>query len=219
MSPALVIPFPSGRRSGNQGTPLIRPYATAATEKHQLSADRLVIGVPDLRGGKDDFRRFGYRPFPYPWVSVPDRSKPDLDTWARAIVETALVQDTPLILIAHGFGCLAAIRASSLQSQLIAGALLVAPPDPAAVGIAPERLDSTPDFPTVLVASEIDPSLAPARARALATRWGSELLGLGPTDPAGRRGPSSGLHAELDLLLRLCRRAMTISHSGAGVAS
>jgi predicted alpha/beta hydrolase family esterase len=98
------------------------------------------------------------------------------------------------------------VRAERFQSGLIAGALLVAPADPARFGIERAVPQVPLLFPTTLVASANDPWMSLENARLWAENWGSTFVPLGH---AGHINAQSGLGdwpAGLDELRWLCRR-------------
>ncbi len=166
-----------------------------------------VLMVPGLFGsGPDHWQSDWQRRHPrFDRVEQDDWTWPNLERWSRKVVETAIQADEPVILVAHSFGCLASVRASVFQSNLIAGALLVAPADPARFKIEAKLPQHTIDFPTTLVASTNDPWMPFAKAQAWAERWGSNFVQL---DGAGHVNVKSG-YSEwplgLELLERLCR--------------
>ena len=177
-------------------------------ELDRLDWDGPVLVAPGLRGSGDQhWQSLWERRFPqFRRVQQDDWSTPDLNGWARRIVETALQFDEPVLVIAHSFGCLATVKAETFQSNLIAGALLVAPANP-------ERFDagrSLPRapllFPSTVVASSDDPWMPLHAARDWAEHWGSEFVDLGPR---GHINADSGLGEWGEgraLLRRLCRR-------------
>lgn len=139
-------------------------------------------------------------------VEQSDWSQPDLDTWSRNIVEAALQQDQPVVVVAHSFGSLATVHAASYQSGLIAGALLVAPADPHKFGVEQRLPQQTLPFPTLMVASNSDPWLSAERAREWAGYWDSSFVNLGD---AGHINVDSGFTdwpQGLELLEWLCQR-------------
>lgn len=167
-----------------------------------------VLIVPGLRGsGAQHWQTHWERRFPhFRRVQQEDWQTPDLDAWARNIVEAALPLGAPALVIAHSFGCLAAVRAERFQSQLIAGALLVAPADPARFGVEAQLPQVPLLYPSTLIASQNDPWLSLVRARQWAERWGSRFVDLGAR---GHINADSGLGdwAEgLQQLDGLCRR-------------
>jgi predicted alpha/beta hydrolase family esterase len=167
--------------------------------------------VPGLPGSGADRRQSAWlRQLPrFARLDLSDPERRDLDTWARAIVEKAMTYVDPVIVIAHGFGCLATIRASSLQSQLIAGALLVAPADPAYLGLTSRLAAPGPDFPTVLATSDSDPWLSRERAHGLASDWGSEVAFLRHSGNIAPTMGFTGWKVGLELLERLCQRVVS----------
>jgi predicted alpha/beta hydrolase family esterase len=181
---------------------------TIESYEHDLAWRGPVLVVPGLYGSEAQHwqTRWEQR-FPhFERVEQDDWSLPDVDRWARRIVESALQFDGPALIVAHSFGCLAAVRAEKLQSNLIAGALLVAPADPARFGLE-HKLPQVPLlFPSTLIASTNDALLTVPRAQQLAERWGSHFVCVGAR---GHINAQSGLgewHAGLDQLDRLCRR-------------
>ncbi len=167
-----------------------------------------VLVVPGLGGSSErhwqslwqrrysDFQR----------VEQADWNTPDLDRWARTIVEAAVALDQPALVIAHSFGCLATVRAEVFQSGLIAGALLVAPAEPARFQAERQLLHTQLQFPSSVIASRNDPWITLANAKTWADRWGSEFVDLGL---AGHINADSGFGewaSGLDHLDWLCRR-------------
>lgn len=167
-----------------------------------------VLVVPGLYGSESlHWQTRWERRFPhFERVEQDDWSLPDVDRWAQRIVEAALHLDAPALIVAHSFGCLAAVRAEKLQSNLIAGALLVAPADPARFGLE-KKLPQVPLlFPSTLVASTNDALLPVSRAQQLAERWGSQFVCVGAK---GHINVQSGLgdwNQGLEQLEMLCRR-------------
>jgi uncharacterized protein len=116
-----------------------------------------------------------------------DWDTPDLDAWGEAIGR-ALEGVVRPIVVAHSFGCFAALAAAESGAN-ISAALLVAPAD---VGLlsadsrVPRRRLS---FPTTLVASTNDPWMKLMRAGELASVWGSRFV---PYRDAGHINAESG---------------------------
>lgn len=142
-----------------------------------------------------------------------DFAQPDLDAWARHIVETAAGLDAPPVVVAHSFGCLATVRAVLGHDAMIAGALLVAPADPARFGIPLALLDELIPAPSTLVASTNDPWLKLTKAGALAVTWGSRLVTLGAAGhvnaDSGHRSWPEGLALLRDLAERAAAAGTT----------
>lgn len=114
-------------------------------------------------------------------VEMPNWAFPRRSAWVEALDQAIAKAGEPPILVAHSLGCLAVAHWAREGSHEVVGALLVAPsdaersdaPDPIR-GFAPIPKSRLP-FPSLLVAAEDDPWLAPARAKDLARFWGSRL--------------------------------------------
>lgn len=121
-------------------------------------------------------------------VEQTDWGRPVLSRWAGAVVQAIDRAKGSVFLVAHSFGCLAAVVASQRRVDRIAGALLVAPADPArfaATGLrnafsdkALELPDRPLGIPSVLVASSNDPWMKLTAAAFWADRWGARLIAL-----------------------------------------
>jgi predicted alpha/beta hydrolase family esterase len=177
-----------------------------------------VLIAPGLFGsGPEHWQSAWQRQYPrFARVDQDDWSLPNLERWARRVVESAIDADEPVIVVAHSFGCLATVRAASFQSSLIAGALLVAPADPARFGVEAQLPQQTLEFPTTLVASTDDPWMPLDKAQRWAERWGSSLVKL---DAAGHINVKSGYTewpTGLELLERLCVDVRSVSRRSAG---
>jgi predicted alpha/beta hydrolase family esterase len=112
-------------------------------------------------------------------IEQPDWDAPDIDQWSVAISASLAKRSYPTTLIAHSFGCLAAVKSSVPGSLPITSALLVAPADPSHFGFSDTDLDFELPFRTTLVASRNDPWMTFDRARWWADRWASRLVDLG----------------------------------------
>ena len=95
--------------------------------------------------------------------------------------------ELPIAFVAHSLGChlVASWAALSPNVSKVAGALLVAPPDPLQANLPPQLhswrkpvLSKLP-FKTTLVASSNDPFCSAAAAQHLAQNWGAELVSIG----------------------------------------
>ncbi|HYN78209.1 MAG TPA: alpha/beta hydrolase [Lamprocystis sp. (in: g-proteobacteria)] len=139
-------------------------------------------------------------------VSGIDWDTPVAAVWAAAIRREIAHAPAPVWLVAHSFGCLAAVLAGSAQPERVAGALLVAPADPerfsptgqcgAAEAAGPSPGGLTPfipksplGFPSLVIGSRNDPWMALPRVCRWARRWGGEFVDLGK---AGHVNPDSG---------------------------
>lgn len=112
-------------------------------------------------------------------VSQQNWNDPHLPEWSSRVRRAISQAETPVFLIAHSFGALAAVQAASDHAAQVGGVLLVAPADPEHFGVS-EFLPRTPlPFPVIVVASANDPWMKLDRAEAWADAWGAELLNLG----------------------------------------
>ena len=112
-------------------------------------------------------------------------SDPDPADWSRAIERAVDAVDEPPVLVAHSLGVIAAWRwLVDHDDGRVAGAFLVAPPDPAAPGFPaaaagftlPERAVTTP---TLLVVSDDDPYCSTERAAAMGATLGADVRRIG----------------------------------------
>lgn len=126
-------------------------------------------------------------------VPMPDWNHPDRDAWCATLEAT--LQALPaeaggVLLAAHSLGCLtvahwAANDASTATRAKVAGALLVALPDPHGADFPSEIRGYVPlpmaplPFPSVVVASTDDPYCSTAFARRCADAWGSRYEEIG----------------------------------------
>ncbi|RKT47167.1 RBBP9/YdeN family alpha/beta hydrolase [Thiocapsa rosea] len=123
-----------------------------------------------------------------------DWDAPMLMTWADAVAVAIRGSSRPVWLVAHSFGCLAAITAAAGLSSRIAGALLVAPADPERFSLLGSkeagRDDDLPSiaahlprealsFPSLVVASANDPWMSSAKVAEWARCWESVVVDIG----------------------------------------
>lgn len=124
-----------------------------------------------------------------------DWDAPVLARWAGAVRREIDASPRAVWIVAHSFGCLASIVAATDRSDKVAGALLVAPADPARFGplglrdeldhpandLGPWLPQAYPGFPCVVVASTNDPWVRLSVAAYWANRWDARFINLGPT--------------------------------------
>lgn len=155
------------------------------------------------------------------WLSwlegeLPEARRVPHDEWSSPVlahrtgrVKQAIARSAgPVWLIAHGFGCLAAIMAASDRTDRVAGALLVTPADPERYGADGPLIEgeetiprkpsisgllpqTTLGFTSLVIASADDPDMRLVTASQWADRWGSRLLltsALGNIDPTVHQG-------------------------------
>ncbi|SHM47897.1 hypothetical protein SAMN05192549_101689 [Duganella sacchari] len=129
---------------------------------------------------------------------------PECDDWVAAIERAVQASGPQTLIVAHSLGCLAVAHwahsrvtgGAATDTNGIAGALLVAVPDPdgpvfpgAARGFAPLPTQRLP-FPSLIVASDDDPYAKADYAQRCAQAWGSRLYRIGKR---GHINAASGL--------------------------
>ena len=130
--------------------------------------------------------------------------QPVISNWATNIGRTLTDLTSPAWLIAHSFGCLAAILATVENPEKVAGLMLVAPADPerfdqdglkrwhgigASESIRAQIPTQALPAPSLLIASDNDPWMQASKARLWGQFWGSRTFTL---KEAGHINTSSG---------------------------
>ncbi|NTV10315.1 MAG: alpha/beta hydrolase [Zoogloea sp.] len=140
-----------------------------------------VFVVPGLHGSGPAHWQSRWQTVRPGWqrVEQADWTVPDLERWAETLAETVAGASRPLVLVAHSFGCLTTMRAWQRFGLPVAGALLVAPANPAKFGVEDLLPKEQTGVPTVLVASRNDPWMPFDVALEWAERWGAEAVDLG----------------------------------------
>ena len=124
-----------------------------------------------------------------------NRFDPRAEAWVGSVAEAVNAATRPVILVGHSLGVAAITAAADTFRQPVAGAFLVAPPDPegedAPGWLAPFGAYPTDPltFPSLLVASRNDPLCSFTVAEDLASAWGSLLIDAGQ---AGRIDAADG---------------------------
>jgi uncharacterized protein len=115
------------------------------------------------------------------------------DQWVDTLDRHLRSSDRPAVLVAHSLGNIVVSHCAATRSGAVVGALLVAPADIDAEWVGegsvyrefrPVPMDPLP-FPSILAASTDDRFLSLARARELASAWGSRLHIVGPLGHIG----------------------------------
>ncbi|HET7314398.1 alpha/beta hydrolase [Salinisphaera sp.] len=122
-------------------------------------------------------------------VNQRDWQTPDLPVWSAAIEAVLRRAARPPMIIAHSFGCLAAVHAAARYPASVAGLFLAAPADPDRVGNSQALPYNDLPMPSLLIASTNDPWLSSISARSLANQWGSVFVNAGRV---GHLNPASG---------------------------
>jgi predicted alpha/beta hydrolase family esterase len=122
--------------------------------------------------------------------------QPDLGDWIAALDRMVASARTPPLLVAHSLACLLVAHWQSISSLPVAGAFLVAVPDPTRAVFPAEAASfaSVPEgrlrFPCLIVASTDDPYGEFQYAELRAAQWGSGIVEVGAL---GHINGSSGL--------------------------
>lgn len=135
-------------------------------------------------------------------VAMPDWDHPVCEDWCDALDRTIAARGAaPVRIAAHSLGCLTAVvwaarHSGGRAASKVAGALLVAVPDPEgpefpahASGYRDVPMERLP-FPTIVVASGDDPYGGIAFGKRCAAAWGSRFIDIGPR---GHINAQSGL--------------------------
>lgn len=133
-------------------------------------------------------------------VRQPDWAKPHLPRWGGTVADAARRAQGPVWVVAHSFGCLAAVWAATRRDADIAGALLVAPADPIHFGASFALPRAPLPFRTIVVGSENDDWMSLDAARGWARAWGAAFVNAGA---AGHINIASGFGPWPDALRHL----------------
>ncbi len=123
----------------------------------------------------DRFVRFA----PSSWV------EPDLRDWLGALDRCVAAQSEPPVLVAHSLSCLLVADYLALYARAIAGAFLVAVPDPKGPAF-PKAAASFTNIsqapfrcPAMVIASIDDPYAQIDYSERMAQHWGAEFVNIG----------------------------------------
>lgn len=108
-----------------------------------------------------------------------DWSTPDLPRWSARVRRELNRAPGRVWIVAHSFGCVAAVRTALDHDDRIAGLLLVAPADPDQFGTAAILPERSPGVPAIVVASTNDPWMRFGRAAEWAEVWDAQFISLG----------------------------------------
>lgn len=146
-----------------------------------------------------------------------DWDRPVLAAWAGQVRDALARAPQPLRVVAHSFGCLAAVVAAADRPDQVAELILAAPADPARfdfTGLKPDSARSSAwclssvlpmrvlNVNGCIVASRNDPWLRFEQAARIAGSWGLSLHDAGA---AGHINPDSG-YGSWPLMLQLAQR-------------
>lgn len=114
-----------------------------------------------------------------------DWDRPQLADWCNALQNAVDAAEQPIVVIAHSLSCLLLVHWAARSPSSVAGAMLVAVPDPDAAGFPAEANSfrsvpaGTLRFPSIIVASTNDPYAGFGYAQRRATEWNSRLVNVG----------------------------------------
>lgn len=156
-----------------------------------------VLILPGIGGsGPEHWQTLWERKHPeYRRVCVPDWDRPDVDEWVAALSAEVTAAAAPVVVVAHSLGCLVVAHYVGRGGRL-AGALLVAVPDPSGPEFPPAAHSfggftrSPFGFASRVVASRNDPYASFDFAAGCARAWGSALTDVGHV---GHINAASGL--------------------------
>lgn len=129
-------------------------------------------------------------------VQQRDWDRPVCEEWLGVLEQSVARVGAGAVLVAHSLACLLVARWAAGTTLRVAGALLVAPPNPdgpnfpkEAVGFSPVMIKPFA-FPSIVVASSNDPYGPLEFTHSCASAWGSRFVHIGA---AGHINSESGL--------------------------
>jgi uncharacterized protein len=147
-----------------------------------------VLIVPGFgNSGPDHWQSLWETRYGYERVLQDDWDHPTKDAWVSALARSVNASDADAVVVAHSLGCVALAHfAREFPTSRVVGALCVAPADVDSEMHTPDEvrcfsplpLERLP-FPSILVASRIDPYVRFQRAQTIAEAWGSRLVDVG----------------------------------------
>jgi uncharacterized protein len=158
-----------------------------------------TIILPGIGGsGESHWQTLWERRDPRAVVFQPSSwDQPKLDDWIAALDRAVATAAEPAVLVAHSLACLLVAHWVARGAARVAGAFLVAVPDPDGPVFPAERAASfravpaqTLPFPTLIVASANDPYGSLGYVERCAARWGAGLIVAGAL---GHINEASGL--------------------------
>ena len=125
-----------------------------------------------------------------------DWNRPELEDWLSALDRAVGAAPQPPLLVAHSLACLLVAHWQQVSTASVAGAFLVAVPNPQGEAFPAEAASfANPPlgefrFPSLIIASANDPYGTIEHARGRANQWGSGLVEVGEL---GHINEASGL--------------------------
>ncbi|WP_246038666.1 RBBP9/YdeN family alpha/beta hydrolase [Chitiniphilus eburneus] len=185
-----------------------------------LAAGGRIIMLPGWRSsGPEHWQSVWQARYPgIERVEQADWEHPVAGPWVRALDAQLGDSDAPVILVAHSLGCITVAHWCALHGRggRIAGALLVAPADVRRPTVPHQFTGFVPlpqrplPFPTLLIASDDDPTCHLDRATAFAEAWGARQVTLAG---AGHINVDSG-HGTWPQGIRFLRQVLQSARRG-----
>jgi uncharacterized protein len=164
--------------------------------------------IPGYQGsGKGHWQTWFEKQVPNTVRVEQEWDKPILARWAQNVRRAIDAAEGPVWLVAHSFGCLAAVPAAADCADRIAGVMMVAPANPdlfTPLGIRKESESSSVEnirnlvptfilpFASMVIASTDDPWMPYGKSQMLSEQWGSRFITL---SSAGHINIASGFGA------------------------
>ncbi|CAN7264311.1 alpha/beta fold hydrolase [Bradyrhizobium sp. LjRoot220] len=146
-----------------------------------------IIIVPGIGGSGESHWQTRWEDANPQWrrLQPTDWDQPELDDWIAALDREVGAARHPPLLVAHSLGCLLVAHWQQVSTAPVAGAFLVAVPNPEAPAFPAEAASfvRTPQtrfrFPSLIIASANDPYGTVDYARGRASQWGGSIAELG----------------------------------------
>lgn len=103
----------------------------------------------------------------------------DLPSWSTRIGSTLRRSARGSVIVAHSFGCLAALHCAATGARNLHGLFLVAPADPERFGLGAALRSLRLERPATVVASRNDPWMDADAAEWWARQWGADFVDAG----------------------------------------
>jgi predicted alpha/beta hydrolase family esterase len=145
------------------------------------------ITLPGIGGsGEDHWQTLWERSHPsMRRFTPPDWDRPQLSEWSDALQDAVDAAEHPIVLVAHSLSCLLVAHWAVKSTSALAGAFLVAVPDPNAPAFpsVANSFRAVPGcalpFPSLIVASTDDPYGSAEYVQSRAQQWKSRLINIG----------------------------------------
>lgn len=139
-----------------------------------------------------------------------DWNVPDLASWSARVRRELNRVPGRVWIVAHSFGCLAAVNLAAESSERISGMMLVAPADPSRFGLQKVIPGGVLGVHSIVVGSTNDRWMSIDRAAYWASAWGSQLINLGPVGHINADSGHGAWPRGLDIYRSLSGEAATV---------